>query len=193
MTKQDIIRKLTSRKFWIAVVGFITPLLLAFGVAEASVTQVTAIIMARADVVALALLVLLLVVGALCWLRPIFFTAFDREYAQSQGLPTRLISYLMSAVVALAIVLSIRVMGIVLLLSLLTLPVVIANTLSRDYRRLVVVAPLVGVVGNLIGLLASYYLEVPPGAAIIFTLSIALIATKIAYLCRLKLKIAQKS
>ena len=52
MTKQDIIRKLTSRKFWIAVVGFITPLLLAFGVAEASVTQVPAIIMAGADVVA---------------------------------------------------------------------------------------------------------------------------------------------
>ena len=52
MTKQDIIRKLTSRKFWIAVVGFITPLRLAFGVAEASVTQVTAIIMAGADVVA---------------------------------------------------------------------------------------------------------------------------------------------
>ena len=45
-------RKLTSRKFWIAVVGFITPLLLAFGVAEATVTQVTAIIMAGADVAA---------------------------------------------------------------------------------------------------------------------------------------------
>jgi hypothetical protein len=52
MTKQDIIRKLTSRKFWVAVVGFITPLLLAFGVAETTVTQVTAIIMAGADVVA---------------------------------------------------------------------------------------------------------------------------------------------
>ena len=52
MTKQDIIRKLTSRKFWIAIVGFITPLLLAFGVAETSVSQVTAIIMAGADVVA---------------------------------------------------------------------------------------------------------------------------------------------
>ena len=37
MTKNDIIRKLTSRKFWIAVVGFITPLLLAFGVAESDV------------------------------------------------------------------------------------------------------------------------------------------------------------
>ena len=45
-------KKLTSRKFWVAVVGFVTPLLLAFGVAEADVTQVTAIIMAGADVLA---------------------------------------------------------------------------------------------------------------------------------------------
>lgn len=45
-------RKLTSRKFWMAVVAFVTPLLLAFGVAENTVTQVTAIVMAGADVVA---------------------------------------------------------------------------------------------------------------------------------------------
>jgi hypothetical protein len=45
-------RKLTSRKFWMAVVAFVTPLLLGFGVAEDSVTQVTAIIIAGADVLA---------------------------------------------------------------------------------------------------------------------------------------------
>jgi hypothetical protein len=45
-------RKLTSRKFWVAVVAFITPLMLAFGVSENSVTQIVAIIMAGADVVA---------------------------------------------------------------------------------------------------------------------------------------------
>ena len=45
-------RKLTSRKFWMAVVAFITPLLLAFGVAENDVTQIVAIVMAGADVVA---------------------------------------------------------------------------------------------------------------------------------------------
>ena len=45
-------RKLTSRKFWLAIAGFITPLLLAFGVAENEVTQITAIIMAGADVLA---------------------------------------------------------------------------------------------------------------------------------------------
>ena len=45
-------KKLTSRKFWMAVVAFITPLLLAFGVAENDVTQIVAIVMAGADVVA---------------------------------------------------------------------------------------------------------------------------------------------
>jgi hypothetical protein len=45
-------KKLTSRKFWMAIAAFITPLLLAFGVAEDNVTQVVAIIMAGADVVA---------------------------------------------------------------------------------------------------------------------------------------------
>ena len=45
-------RKLTSRKFWMAIVAFITPLLLAFGVAEDSVTQAVAIVMAGADVLA---------------------------------------------------------------------------------------------------------------------------------------------
>lgn len=45
-------QKLTSRKFWMAIVAFITPLMLAFGVAEDAVTQVVAIIMAGADVVA---------------------------------------------------------------------------------------------------------------------------------------------
>lgn len=50
MTKADIIRKLTSRKLWLAIVGFVTPLLLAFGVAENDTAQIAAIIMAGADV-----------------------------------------------------------------------------------------------------------------------------------------------
>lgn len=45
-------KKLTSRKFWMAIIAFITPLMLAFGMAENQVTQVVAIVMAGADVVA---------------------------------------------------------------------------------------------------------------------------------------------
>ncbi len=46
------IQKLTSRKFWAAVAGFITPLLLAFGAAESTATQVTAIVMAGGTFIA---------------------------------------------------------------------------------------------------------------------------------------------
>lgn len=52
MNRQDLIFKFTSRKFWMALAAFITPLLLAFGVAENTVTQIVAIVMAGADVVA---------------------------------------------------------------------------------------------------------------------------------------------
>lgn len=45
-------RKLTSRKFWTAIVGFVTPLLLAFGIAEDVVVQVSGIIMAGATAIA---------------------------------------------------------------------------------------------------------------------------------------------
>lgn len=50
--KIDWKRKLTSRKFWAAVVGFVTTTLLAFGVADDSITQVTGIIMAGGTLVA---------------------------------------------------------------------------------------------------------------------------------------------
>ena len=138
----------------------------------------------REDVTALALLTLLLLAGAALWLRPIMYVAFDREFARSRGIHTRLISYLMAAVVAVTIVLSIRIMGIVLLISLLTIPVVIVNAFTRSYRNITATAPLVAVAGNVAGLVASYHFEVPPGAAIIFTLTLTLIGVKLLTLHR---------
>ena len=133
----------------------------------------------RTDVQALAVLTLVVIVGTLLWLRPVMYVAFDRDFARSQGIPTRLISYVMSALIAVTIVLSIRIMGIVLLISLVTMPVVIVNSLSRSYRTIALAAPLVAVAGNVAGLVVSYNFEVPPGAAIIFTLTLTLIMVKL--------------
>lgn len=52
MDKIDWKRKLTSRKFWAAVVGFVTSLLIGFGMGENDVAQVTSIIMAGATLIA---------------------------------------------------------------------------------------------------------------------------------------------
>lgn len=140
----------------------------------------------RGDVAGLAGLTFLLLIGAALWLRPVMYVAFDREFARSRGIRTRTISYLTAALVAVTIVLSIRIMGIVLLISLLTLPVVIVNAFSRSYRTLTLWAPVVAVAGNVAGLAASYHLEVPPGAAIIFTLTLTLVAVKLLTLRRRK-------
>ena len=70
----------------------------------------------RSDVFALAGLTLTILAGALLWLRPVMYVAFDRDFARSRGIPTRIISYLMAVLIAVTIVLSIRIMGIVLLI-----------------------------------------------------------------------------
>lgn len=144
------------------------------------------ITLTQTDIVALALLTLLFMAGAFLWLRPVMYVAFDRSFAQSRGIAVRTISYLMAALMALTIVLSIRIMGIVLLIALVTMPVVIANTLTRSYLRIAATAPIIAVTGNLTGLYLSYTWEVPPGAAIIFTLTIGLIAVKLLTLSRNK-------
>ncbi len=134
------------------------------------------------DVLALLALAIFIIIGSILWLRPIMLTSFDRDFARSQGVNTSLISYIMAIVVALTIVLSIRIMGIVLLISMLSLPVVIADMLSRSYRQMVILAPIMAVVSNIIGLYLSYQFEIPPSATIIFLLSFSLIIIKIVSL-----------
>ena len=136
------------------------------------------------DIGWLALLTAVVVVGAALWLRPVMYVAFDRSFAQSRGIHTRLIGFVMGILMALAIVLSIRIMGIVLLIALLTMPVVGANMVSKAYNRIAWIAPVLAVFGNIIGLYLSYIGEVPPGAAIIFTLSVMLFSIKLLTLSR---------
>ncbi len=139
------------------------------------------------DVVALAVLAAVLVFGAILWLQPIIYVAFDKDFARSKGIPTRFVTYLMAILTAVTIVLSIRIMGIVLLISLITLPVVIANALSKSYRVITLLASVIAAAGNVTGLIFSYNFDVPPGAAIIFTLTLMLIIVKLLTLHRKKL------
>lgn len=131
------------------------------------------------DITALALLTFVVVMGALLWLRPIMYVAFDGSFSKSRGIKHRLVGYAMGILVALCIVLSIRIMGIVLLISLLTMPVVGANMVTKAFQRIAWVAPIIAVSGNLIGLYLSYIWEVPPGTTIIFTLSVMLLSIKL--------------
>ncbi len=147
----------------------------------------------RNDALSLTLLTLVVLAGTMLWLRPVMYTAFDRDFARSRGIHTRTISYLMAAFVAVTIVLSIRIMGIVLLISLLTMPVVIANSWLKSYRSIIVAAPILAAAGNVAGLMLSYHYEIPPGTAIIFTLTLALIIVKLLSLRSKKCRLADEN
>ena len=131
------------------------------------------------DIILLAIITTLCVMGAILFSRPIMYIAFDRSFSTSQGIATRLISYAMSMVVAITIVLAIRIMGIVLLLSLFTIPVVVANSFTKSYTAITFWASIIGVLGAVVGLIVSYNWEVPPGVSIIFSLTIALFGAKL--------------
>ncbi|MBP3316882.1 MAG: metal ABC transporter permease [Alistipes sp.] len=131
------------------------------------------------EVIVLGVFTLACIICTLIWWRPVMYLAFDRSYAASQGIPTRLLSYTMMIITAITIVLAIRIMGIVLLLSLFTIPVVTASSFTKSYAKITLYSAIIAVLGAIAGIITSYYWEIPPGTSIIFLLSLVLIASKL--------------
>ena len=102
----------------------------------------------------------------------ILYIAFDEEFARAAGLPVALFNYLTMVLIALTVVLNIRVVGIILILSLLTIPQATANLYTNDFKKLLIFSTLFALLGTISGLFISYFLDIPSGAAIIFTLVI---------------------
>lgn len=113
---------------------------------------------------------LALVLMFILFFRVIVSVAFDPDFARVRRLPVKFIGYAMTVVVAVAIVLTIRLVGIMLLMSLLSLPQMIAETRCRRFSSLIIVSALVAVTGGVGGLLISYFIGVPASATIVLLL-----------------------
>lgn len=110
--------------------------------------------------------------------RIILFVSFDEQFAKTRGIPVMLINYILIVLVALTIVLSIRVAGIILVLSLLTIPQNTANLFTNSFGRILFWSVIIGFIGAMTGLIASYYLNIPSGATIIFSLVLIYIGSR---------------
>jgi len=123
------------------------------------------------------------------FLRPILYIAFDREFARSQRIPVALFEYILMMFIALTIVACLRMIGIVLALSLLTIPQMTANLFTMNFKKIILLSILFGYIGCLGGLVISYQLQIPSGAAIIFFSIITYALCKMGkslYICTLK-------
>ncbi|MDL2305862.1 metal ABC transporter permease [Bacteroides sp. OttesenSCG-928-D19] len=128
----------------------------------------------------MTILSIILIIVYLLGKRIIVYTAFDRDFARTQGLPVRFIEYMMMLFIAATIVLSIRLIGIMLLMSLITIPQMTANMFTSNYHKITVTSCILGFIGCISGLFLSYFFNIPSGAFIILVLiTIFLIAKAI--------------
>jgi len=95
------------------------------------------------------------------------FLSFDEETAQASGLPTAGLSFLLLVLLALTVVVSLKAVGIILVEALLVLPAATAYQLTNRYGMMFLLSWVAGVVASGVGLVVSYYLEIPSGAAIV--------------------------
>ena len=126
------------------------------------------------DIIWIAALALLLVILFSLFLREIVYVAFDRDFALTQGVPVKCIEYVMMCCIAVTIVLSIRLVGSMLLMSLLTLPQITVS----DFKKIIFGSIAIGFLGCVFGLVLSYLLNVPSGAFIILVLVLFFLIVK---------------
>ncbi len=123
------------------------------------------------DLIALALLAVLLIALFSVGYRQILYTAFDRDFARVRGMNVGLWERGLLILVAVSLVLTIRSVGIMLLLSLLTLPQTTIGLFTADFRKIICGSIALCLIANVGGLLLSYYLiSVPSGVLIILLL-----------------------
>lgn len=130
------------------------------------------------DILWIGCLVVCLVALFILFFREIVFVAFDRDFALTQGLPVRLVEYTMMFFIAATIVLSIRLVGIMLLMSLLTLPQITMNTFTSNFRKIIWGSIGIGFFGCVAGLFLSYLFNIPSGAFIILVLVVLFLLAK---------------
>lgn len=124
----------------------------------------------NSDLIALAALTVIILLFFIRYYRLILYISFDEAYARTFTGRVDLFKYLLIVLVSMVIVLNIRIAGVVLVLSLLTIPPNIALLFTRNFSRMIIISILAGLIGMLAGLVASWYLNIPTGATIIFTL-----------------------
>lgn len=103
--------------------------------------------------------------------RAIIAVSFDADFAATRRLPVKFINTLLTILVAICIVLTIRMIGIMMLMSVLSLPQLTAELFTRSYGRLMLLSGIISVVGCVGGLFVAYAISVPASAAIVLLLA----------------------
>jgi len=109
--------------------------------------------------------------------KELLFTAYDPAMAAAAGLPVAAMQYGLLALIALTIVISLKAVGIVLVVAMLVTPAATAQLLVRRLHLIMAVGAGVGVVSSVVGLYLSYHADVAASAAVVLTATVIFLLT----------------
>ncbi|MCE5042340.1 metal ABC transporter permease [Staphylococcus chromogenes] len=125
------------------------------------------------DLVTITIISILVLAFIVLFYKELFILSFDAEYSKVIGIP-KWISFLFIIIVALVISASMRVIGVLLVSALITLPVAIAMRWSKGFKQFIIMSIVIGEFSVIAGLITAFYLDISPGGVIVVILILLL-------------------
>lgn len=119
------------------------------------------------DVITLAAVGVLVLLFAVVYYRPLLHISFDEDSALIAGYKVRLLNYILVALTAATVVLSLRIVGGLLISAVLVIPVVTASRFTKSFAGTILWAVPIALVAVIGGLVAAFYLGIAAGGSIV--------------------------
>ncbi|MDU9417793.1 metal ABC transporter permease [Staphylococcus lloydii] len=128
------------------------------------------------DLLTIVAIVVIVLLFVLAFYKELFILSFDEEYSKVIGIP-KWIQFLFIAIVAMVISASMRVVGILLVSALITLPVAISMRITKGFKQLIAFSIIIGEIAVIVGLTLAFYINISPGGVIVVLLVLMLACT----------------
>jgi len=131
------------------------------------------------DIIIMFILDLIIIITVSLFYREFQGISFDEEFSQVIGMPTTYIYLLLLSMVALSVVVMIKVVGVILVIALLTIPAAIAKQYIYKIGHMMILAVILGIILTIGGLFVSYIFNLASGATIVLVLSLGFIFSSV--------------
>lgn len=134
-------------------------------------------------ILSIILSIIVIILYLLCY-NQIFALTFDETFAKSIGVKTEVYNIIFACLCSVVVVLGMRLMGSLLISSLIIFPTISAMQIAKNFKGVVILAVIVSLINFVVGLTLSYFLSTPTGATIVIFNLVTLIIFKIFNLIR---------
>jgi zinc transport system permease protein len=131
----------------------------------------------RTDLWVIFVISIVVVLVIILLYKELFLLSFDEEHAKASGIAAKAIHFIFIVMVALVIAASMRIVGILLVSSLMTLPVAASIRIAKGFKQTIFLSVMFGEISVLGGLVTSYYLDLAPGGTIVMIAVVILVLT----------------